>query len=342
MLENYTIPIFLAFSTMMVLALFTYISRMRDKKQIIIVSKSLAALLIWSLANLCDSYYTEIHGRYVMHFVNLSYIGVCLVPVFLVYTGIVFAHTKIEFTLKHYLLLVIPIISIVVIWTNKYHHLFYIRYSHIAGEIVYGKYAYVHLIYSYVCILIGLSYFVFFSIKNSGFFSKQSILIVIGTVVSLSANILSSFNIGSLPKHITPISFTIAMMCIALAVFKFKFLNIVPIALQKVVDNISDSFVVINETCNIIDYNKTFMDSFKDYLNIVRNNSLLQTVESSQYFREYASEFSKHIEQARKEHRNISFEIHIKTDDFGKYYTVDFSPIYTRQIYIGTIILLKT
>jgi signal transduction histidine kinase len=68
---------------------------------------------------------------------------------------------------------------------------------------------------------------------------------------------------------------------------------------------------------------------------------LLQTVESSQYFREYASEFSKHIEQARKEHRNISFEIHIKTDDFGKYYTVDFSPIYTRQIYICTIILFK-
>lgn len=40
-------------------------------------------------------------------------------------------------------------------------------------------------------------------------------------------------------------------------------MKITPIALQKIVDRISDGYIVINEEDIIIDYNKTFLDMFK-------------------------------------------------------------------------------
>ena len=340
--KDFYVTILLVLSILMILTLFLCIILMKNKRQIHYVFLGLlASLLIWSVSGLVEMYMISVNNYSTMLIVNVSYIGVCLVPVFLFYIGILFANTKIKISLKHFAPLVVPIISLLIIWTNRYHHWFYIKYAPATDDIIYGTYAYVHLVYSYVCILIGLYYLMYFSIKNSGFFSKQSVLISVGTIISLSVNILSSFNIVKLPKHITPISFAVAMIFFALAIFKFKFLNIVPIALQKVVDNISDSFVVINDTYNIVDYNKTFMDSFKDYLDIVRNNDFLETINSSQQFKEYASEFSKYIECARKQRMNFSTEIHLKSDSFGNYYTVDFSPIFTGQTFIGTIILFK-
>jgi len=70
----------------------------------------------------------------------------------------------------------------------------------------------------------------------------------------------------------------------SLAIFKFKFLNIAPIALQKVVDNISDGFVVINETYNIVDYNRTFMESFKEYLKSIFNDKSINSIHTSMLF----------------------------------------------------------
>ena len=46
------------------------------------------------------------------------------------------------------------------------------------------------------------------------------------------------------------------------AILKFNFLKITPIALQKIVDRISDGYVVLDEENTITDFNKTFLDMF--------------------------------------------------------------------------------
>ena len=99
-----------------------------------------------------------------------------------------------------------------------------------------------------------------------------------GSSVPFAVNILVTLNIISLPVYYTPIFFAFAVLCFIFAIFKFKFLNIAPIALQTVVDNISDGFVVINETHNIIDYNKTFLESFRDCFKIVRNDNFFSAI----------------------------------------------------------------
>ena len=77
-----------------------------------------------------------------------------------------------------------------------------------------------------------------------------------------------------LTVYATPISFTIAFAFFALAIFKFDFLKVAPIALQRIVDRISDSYIVVNENNVVTDFNETFLDLFKVKAQDIRNKSL--------------------------------------------------------------------
>ena len=88
-------------------------------------------------------------------------------------------------------------------------------------------------------------------IRNSGFFSKQSLCIIIGCALPLVVNILGTLNIITITTYTTPISFSFTMLFFAIAIFKFNFLKTTPIALQRIVDRISDSYIILNENYEI-------------------------------------------------------------------------------------------
>ena len=213
-----------------------------------------------------------------LFFENFVYISACIVPILILFLAITFVKTKINFTLKHLLLFIVPIISLLVLWTNNYHHLFYIKYSTNFRETVFGPYFTIHSLYSYLCVGIGMIILLVYSIKNSGIFSKLSLLFVIGTSICLIINILSTFGILDLSIYATPISFTIGILFYAIAIFKFNFLSVAPIALQKVVDRISDSYVVLDDTYNITDFNHTLTTTFNISEKELRKSSLFSLV----------------------------------------------------------------
>jgi len=192
-------------------------------------------------------------------FEGLAAFGACFVPVTFMLFGIAFAKTKIKLNSITLLLYTIPVISTVLMLTNNSHHLMYKFYSSSVKETVFGEYFPIHSIYSYLCIFIGLLYLITYMIRNSGFFSKQSLLIFTGVFISVGINIVATFGILDLTVYATPISFAIAFMFFALAIFKFDFLKVAPIALQKIVDRISDGYIVVNEDNTITDFNETFL-----------------------------------------------------------------------------------
>lgn len=207
-------------------------------------------------------------------FEALASFGACFVPVTVMLFGIAFAKTKIKFKPSIIILYIIPILSTILMFTNSYHHLMYQQYSIKVKDTVFGNYFPIHSIYSYVCIAIGLIYLFRYVIKNSGFFSKQSLLIFTGVAISVGINILATFGIVDLTVYATPISFTIAFAFFALAIFKFDFLKVAPIALQRIVDRISDSYLVVNENNVVTDFNETFLELFKVKAQDIRNKSL--------------------------------------------------------------------
>ena len=269
----------------------------------------------------------------------ITYIANVFMPVSLLYTGLIFANTKIKFKKAHLLLFIIPVLSLIMLWTNNYHHLFYVTYSTNLNETVFGSYVNVHRIYTYLLLFVGVFYLLKYSIKNAGFFSKQSVFISLGVLVPIVVNILGSFGIIKMSIYLTPISFAITILFFAIAIFKFKFLSATPIAMQRIVDRMSDSFLVINEDGIITDFNDTFLRTFKLDANKVRNANFMKFIDSynlGDLNKELIdSTFDKCVKT--KETVLVKRELNIK----NKYFNIEASGIFSKSSFLGILLLLK-
>ena len=336
---NIYIPM-LTISILISVILFIFIAKSKSKNQIKRVFEINIGLVILLTASvLAQLLFAEKLNIDPVKFEYFSYIGGCFLPVSVFFTGLIFANTKIEFKKRYLLLFAIPIISLVSLWTNDYHHLFYAHYSVNFQENVYGTIANIHNIYSYTLLFIGIIYLLKFSIKNSGFFSKQSILIVLGISVPVVINILGTFKIIPMSIYITPITFTVTIVLCAISIFKFQFLGVAPIALQKIVDRISDSYIVIDESNSITDFNKTFIDTFKLNEQKVRGRNLEEFLHSTKAEIKNINKMEQAIEKAQKENKVVSFEQ--KFDNIKKYFRVEITPISSEDSSLGTLVLLK-
>ena len=320
--------------------LLTSILKSKSKKQIKkIFSFNLICLLICTTGQITQILFSQKLGIKQIYFDYFVYIGTCFLPISVYFTGLSFENTKIQFKKKYSVLFIIPIISLIILWTNDYHHLFYKQYSTSIANTVYGPYMVIHNIYSYILLGLGIIYMLKFSIKNSGFFSKQSLLIVLGLSVPVVVNILGTFKIIPMSIYVTPITFTITIICCAIAIFKFQFLNVTPIALQKIVDRISDGYVVLDDNNVITDFNKTFLDIFKLSSEDIRSKNFIRFLQQRKISEQVVEKISKSIKKANSTEKTVSFEqqfVKIK-----KYFRIEITPINSDNNSLGTLFLLK-
>lgn len=326
-------------STLMLLFITILIARMKNKQQIHYAFLSVVFFtMFWSLIRLIQIVIEK--NNEIIFLEKLVYISVCLLPASILLTGIIFAKTRIHFSWKYLIFFIVPIISLIICFTNEYHHLFIVKYSFISTEFEYGPYYWFHELYSYICIVIGLFYLLYFSIKNAGFFSRQSLFICAGIALPLVVIIISTQKIVIMPVFWENISFAFAMLFFMIAIIKFEFLNMVPIALQKIVDLISDSYMVINENMEIIDYNLAFINTFQEVTGLKRKDSLMDFLSNS------AIKIDKdkilfNQKRAIELRNNVSSEEHIVGENFDKYFKIEITPIFSNEYCLGTIILFK-
>ena len=320
--------------------LLTSILKSKSKKQIKkIFSFNLICLLICTIGQITQILFSQKLGIKPIYFDYFVYIGTCFLPISVYFTGLSFENTKIQFKKKYIVLFIIPIISLLILWTNDYHHLFYKQYSTSIADTVYGPYMVIHNIYSYILLGLGIIYMLKFSIKNSGFFSKQSLLIVLGVSVPVIVNILGTFKIIPISIYVTPITFTITIICCAIAIFKFQFLNVTPIALQKIVDRISDGYVVLDDNNVITDFNKTFLDIFKLSSDDIRSKNFIRFLQQRKISDQVVEKISKSIKKANSTETTVSFEQQFV--EIRKYFRIEITPINSDNNSLGTLFLLK-
>ena len=273
-----------------------------------------------------------------IYFDYIVYIGTCFMPITFFFFGLTFAQTKIKFKKKYLLLFIVPIISLLVLWTNDFHHLFYVKYGILNVDTVFGAYFPIHSLYTYILILISVYYLIHFSIKNSGFFSKQSLLLIIGTLIPLIVNIIGLFGI-EMSIYITPISFTFTVLFYSLAILKFNFLNVSPIAIQTVVDRMSDGYLVLDVNNIIIDFNKTFIHATNLSPTKLRGTDIFSLLETEKFFNIDTNLLQKNIEHAKSTDKTSSFDLFLPKKD--KYFNVEISSINSKGSFLGILILFK-
>lgn len=273
----------------------------------------------------------------IKYFFNFYYISLCFLPIALLFMALAFEKNTIVLKRIHILLLIIPILSVILVWTNDAHHLVYKEYSlNISTD--YGWYFYVHTFYTYALFAVSCFILIKYSIKNAGFFSKQAILIIIGILIPLVVNILGSLQIVEISIYATPITLAITIACFTFAIIKFDLFKITPIAMQRIVDRISDSFIVVNDDNIITDFNNTFLKTFNLKAENIRNLNFIKFINSTNLKFDVKA-ITKILEKCQKTERTIVVKQELQMGD--SYFNVEASGIFSGRTFLGTLFLFK-
>lgn len=342
MLDKISIPLFLLIlSALSIVITLIYVLRTKGRSQLkTIFCVDLICVLVICLSVIFQDILSKNFNWNPWNFEKFIYIGTCFLPVAIFFTGLIFAKTKITFKKKYLLFFIVPALSLIVLWTNDYHHLFYKIYSYLyLSDCKVGPYMIIHNIYSYTLLFLGVIQMVNVASKNSGFFSKQTLLIVVGISIPLITNILGTLKIISMTVYITPISFAFTMLFFALSIFKFKFLGVAPVALQTIVNRISDSYLVLNENLLITDFNSTFLKTFNLSASDIREKNILEFLSTHKQYDMNLPKLENSLNRVKHSSETIVFEQHFKK--INKYFTVEINNILVKGNSLGILMLFK-
>jgi diguanylate cyclase (GGDEF)-like protein/PAS domain S-box-containing protein len=219
----------------------------------------MVASAIWCLASAIE--YAAISPDVRIFASKLQYIGIyTLIPAYVMF-GLGLSHIKRRVTRGFIIILwVIPIVTILLAFTNEIHGLIWIDITPVPESygLVYhhGLGFWLATIFSYICLLAG-SILVVYAAKNRLAASKAQIsVILIAVIAPWVANILyitGLFPIAGIDS--TPFAFAISGILFAFSIYQFQIFNITPIARDKVVDTMDDLLIVIDYQSQIVDLN---------------------------------------------------------------------------------------
>ncbi len=318
-----------------------YFIRKRGNKRnqlVIAFELTMLCMMLWCIGLIIQILVINfISPDYAVYPDYFTYLPVVLTPVALFFISYIFVKKEIHFKKWFLLLFIVPAITMIVLWTNDFHHLFYEYYSVNTAETTFGPYFYVHSLYTYGLFAVDIIMLLRASVKQSSMLSKQSLLIILGSLMPIVVNILGMTVIDT-NIYVTPISFIVTILFFGVAILRYNFLSIAPIALKRVVDQMSDLYLVLNQDCIISDCNKPFEKVFKTEKNSLIGKNLFDLNFPKNIIAQKGS-LKTCISSAKKDEKVYKLQVALKNTE--KHYNVEISGIYEDGNCIGVLILFK-
>lgn len=127
------------------------------------------------------------------------------------------------------------------------------------SKIVFGPLMFVSGAVSYCYLASAVAIMIRFAVKSSSkLYMRQGFLFAIGALIPLVVNMMATFKIGSLGIEATPLAFTATIILHGFAIFYFHMLDIKPLAMQRVLDRLSDCYLVISDTGLVVNLTGSF------------------------------------------------------------------------------------
>ncbi len=203
---------------------------------------------------------------------QISYIGVVCTPLLWFIFTLQYADWKEILTRRNIFLLATPVtLNLLIKWTNGWHHWYYTSYQlKIEGTIhriqfTRGDISWVFIMYSYLLLLMGTLVLAWLFIRSPRPYRNQLGIILVGALVPWLANLVHLFEVDVLSQlDATPMAFTITGMLIAWGLFRLRLLDLVPIARDKVMENIRDGVIIVDIRSRIVDLNSQAAELFSE------------------------------------------------------------------------------
>ena len=295
----------------------------------------LGVAFVWSLGYIVEATANTLSDFQLAN--DLEYVGTVSIPVlWLIFT---FQYTGYDSWLirRWFLLFIIPAITIILVWTNDLHGwMWYDTSLQTFGDFLvhiktYGPWFWVHTLYSYALILLGITILGRLLLQTRGLYRKQIAILLAGITLPMIWNTIYIFKVA--PTYyvdVTPQAFVIAGIIVAVGLFRFNILKIVPIALGNVFENMKDGVIILDRQNRVLNINRAAAN-------------LLTETPSSLIGKPASLSLAKLPELLKLvlENGRLPAEFIINTGNNQRYYEFSLIPLYDRkQNLIGRVITL--
>jgi len=196
-------------------------------------------------------------------FAKAEYLGSsCAAPLFLIF-ALSYSRQGHRLTRNRLVLLgSIPVIVILLAWTNEWHHLIWTSiipasspgsslYVYHHGIAFYLLIAYVYLCNAAAVIVLYRSY-----LHSPALYRRQVNVIIGAALIPWAGSLLYILNLIPLPGlDITPIAFALTGLVLAVGILSYQFLRLAPIARDTIIDQLREGILVLDDQNRVVDMN---------------------------------------------------------------------------------------
>ncbi len=193
----------------------------------------------------------------------IEYPGIVTVPVAWFILSLYYSGRERFVTRKILVLLfVIPAISTILVATNPLHYLYYNSITPLVlnGTTIWhynhGPLFQVLILYSYILASLAFLIVVGQLFAHSDYYRRQTAILLIASAIPFAFNIIYVLQPAGFPQFdITPFSFTLMGILIAVGIIRFRLFSLMPVAHTHLFNGINDAVFVTDPGDTIIDLN---------------------------------------------------------------------------------------
>lgn len=311
-----------------------YFSWKRNKSY---VSITLIPVAIYTFGYGFEILCTTIEG--VKFWIKVEYLGISFLPVVWLMFALTFTGYK-ERIKKNILmsLYVVPVITLILNYTNDFHHLFYKDlYMNNDGifpivEIIKGPFYWVNIAYTYTLMFVGLIVFVVAYFEATSIIRKQILFLIIAWIIPWGFDVIYMLKLMPFDLDLCPLAFSFSGIISSFAIFRFKLLKLTPIALERVFSNMAEGVIILDSENNIVNFNNS-----SKYI----VSELKEIEPGDKKIKEVLKEYKEIVEVINNDSYNESI-ISIKNEEQLRYYKMNINNIYenTGEV-IGKVLILN-
>lgn len=202
---------------------------------------------------------------------KIEYVGVPFISTF--WLLLVLEYTGFRKRLSRWaigLLFVIPVITLLMHYTNDLHHLYYKNlWIDTANDLTLsmsakGPWYWIHIGYNYMEAVVGVTLFLVMYMKAVPIIRKQIMVLTVGIAFPWIFNLLYVLDFFQLQVDLTPIGFVLTGLCYVWGIYRLHLMRLAPIAMQRVFETMEDGAIFLDYDYRIIHFNPSAKSIFKE------------------------------------------------------------------------------
>lgn len=159
------------------------------------------------------------------------------------------------------LLFIIPLITLALAWTNEYHELIWMNPG-LEANIAFntlsftpGAWYWVNIAYAYVLFVFSTILLVVAFARSMPLYRQQIVFLLIFSIITWLGNL--AYTVGLTPQgiNLTPITFSVSGLLIAWGLFRYRILDITPVARDAIIESMRDGMIVLDPKNRVVDAN---------------------------------------------------------------------------------------